>query len=78
MPAKKKASSDSQTIAAIHEHHFDSAPVMTQLPPNAHSYYVYPQGSDVCAKIFTNEVYKGEALKFALEFAKEIDGTVQC
>lgn len=56
------------------------APVETpapaaELPTDAHSYYVWKDG--VFIKFFTNEEYKGEALKFARQYADEIGGTVE-
>jgi len=45
------------------------------LPVNAHTYYVFKGGNFV--KFFTNEQYKGDAQKFAQQFADEIGGTLQ-
>ncbi len=45
-----------------------------ELPSDAHTYYVSKDG--VFSKFFTNEEYKGDALKFAKQYAEEIGGEV--
>jgi hypothetical protein len=49
--------------------------VSAEFPLNATHYYVWKDGAFV--KMFDNEVYKGEGLKFSKLFADEIGGTVQ-
>jgi hypothetical protein len=46
-----------------------------ELPLNAHTYYVWKDGTFI--KYFINEDYKGEALKHAQQFADEIGGTIE-
>jgi hypothetical protein len=53
----------------------DGALPPNDLPLDAHTYYVWKDGAFV--KSFSNEPYKGEALKFAQLYADEIGGTVQ-
>ena len=85
MPTKKKMTTPpvdnlSGAVDKLEESAIEKAPIeppATAMPTDAHTYYVWNERGQFL-KFFTNEVYKGEALKFAREFASSVGGTVSC
>ncbi len=63
-----------EQLSALIEAGMTAAPVQEDLPDDAHTYYVWKDG--VFDKFFTNEQYKGDAKRLALEYAAQIGGTV--